>query len=86
VTDPLMPRRPAPACAGGESHQRTEEPTVSDVAALEYPYVWRWRVRLPERFGQCCQVTARGSLNSVRVEFPDGCWVITSRWAVRRRR
>jgi len=59
---------------------------VSDVAAVEYPYVWHWHVRLPERFGQPCRVTARGRLNSVRVEFTDGCWVITSRWAVRRRR
>ncbi|MDQ6772753.1 MAG: hypothetical protein M3024_07165, partial [Candidatus Dormibacteraeota bacterium] len=50
-----------------------------------YPYVWRWHARLPERFGQACRVTARGALNSVRVECPDGFWVITSRCAVRRR-
>jgi hypothetical protein len=48
-----------------------------------YPCVWRWRVRLPERKSQRCRITARGALNSVRVEFPDGFWVITSRWAVR---
>ncbi len=47
-------------------------------------YVWRWRRRLPERHGEACRVTARGSLNSVRVLFADGFWVITSRWAVRR--
>ena len=51
--------------------------------APSYPYVWWWRVRLPERKGQRCRVTARGALNSIRVEFPDGFWVITSRWAVR---
>jgi hypothetical protein len=50
----------------------------------DYPYVWWWRARLPERKGQRCRITARGTLNSVRVEFPDRSWVITSRWAVRR--
>ena len=50
----------------------------------EYPYVWRWRCRLPERKGERCRITARGSLNSARVEFSDGFWVITSRWAVRK--
>jgi hypothetical protein len=52
--------------------------------APTYPYVWWWRVRLPNREGQRCRVTARGALNSIRVEFPDDFWVITSRWAVRR--
>jgi hypothetical protein len=47
-------------------------------------YRWRIHTRLPERFGQHCKVTARGRLNSIRVEFPDGFWVITSRWSVRR--
>jgi hypothetical protein len=51
----------------------------------DYPYVWRLRARQPDRHGQPCRVTARGKLNSCRVEFPDGFWVITSRWAVRRR-
>jgi hypothetical protein len=59
---------------------------LSDVDPIDYPHEWRWRVRLPERHGQSCRITARGRLNSVRVEFPDGHWVITSRWAVRRRR
>ena len=49
-----------------------------------YLYVWWWRVRLPERKGRRCRITARGALNSIHVEFPDGFWVITSRWAVRR--
>jgi hypothetical protein len=59
---------------------------MSDTDQVEYPYVWRWRRRLPERFGQRCRVTARGRLNSARVEFPDGFWVLTFRWAVRRAR
>ena len=32
------------------------------------------------------QAAARARLNNIRVEFPDGHWVITSRWAVRRAR
>ncbi len=42
-----------------------------------YPYYWRVRTVLPERYGQRCRVTARGKLNSRRVEFEDGFWVIT---------
>lgn len=51
----------------------------------EYPYTWHWLARLPERRGQPCRVTARGALNTARVEFPDGFFVFTSRFAVRRR-
>lgn len=51
---------------------------------LEYPYVWRVRTRLPERFGQRCRVTARGAMNSARVEFDDGYEVITSRNYIRK--
>lgn len=51
---------------------------------LDYPYVWRVRTRIPERFGQRCRVIARGALNNAQVEFPDGYWVITSRNYLRR--
>ncbi len=47
--------------------------------AENFPYIWRVKTRLPERFGQRCKVTARGALNSCRVEFMDGFKVITSR-------
>jgi hypothetical protein len=48
-------------------------------------YRWRIRTKLPERHGQFCRVLARGSLNSILVEFVEDGWkVITSRWAVRR--
>jgi hypothetical protein len=57
---------------------------VTNAAEANYPLVWWWRCRLPQRRGQRCRITARGGLNSARVEFPDGFWVITSRWAVRR--
>jgi|SRR3990167_4955348 len=45
---------------------------------------WHWRKRLPSRHGQRCRVTARGKMNSIRVEFEDGYRMITSRYAVRR--
>ena len=50
-----------------------------------WPYIWFWKAVLGERKGQSCKVTARGKMNSIRVEFPDGFKVITSRWAVRRK-
>jgi hypothetical protein len=49
-----------------------------------YPYRWRVRTRLPDRFGQPCRVLMRGGKNSCAVEFEDGFRVITSRWYVRR--
>ena len=48
-----------------------------------FTHIWFWRRVLGERKGQPCKVTARGKMNSVRVEFPDGFTVITSRHAVR---
>lgn len=46
--------------------------------------VWYWRVNLPHRKGERCRIVARGTMNSVCVEFEDGDRVITSRYAVRR--
>jgi hypothetical protein len=48
----------------------------------EYPYIFHWN-RLGRK-GQRCKVTARGKLNSCRVEFEDGFVLITSRNAVRK--
>lgn len=45
----------------------------------EFPYVWRVRTRLPDRFGTRCRVLARGAMNSAKVAFEDGYEVITSR-------
>jgi len=56
------------------------EPSIED-----YPYVWYWRTRLPERKGQPCRVLVRGKMNSALVQFQDGHAVVTSRYAVRRR-
>lgn len=44
----------------------------------DYPYYWRVRTRLPERFGQRLRVLARGKMNSRLVEFEDGAQFITS--------
>ena len=54
------------------------------LARDEWPYIWRWRCRLPERKGQRCRVLIRGGRNTCLVEFPDGARYYTSRWAVRR--
>lgn len=48
----------------------------------ELPYVYRWDRQ--GRKGQRCRVTARGTLNSIRVEFADGFVMITSGNAIRR--
>lgn len=46
------------------------------------PYVYRWN--RCGRKGLPCKVTARGALNSCRVEFEDGFVMITSRNAIRK--
>ena len=53
--------------------------TIADRA-----YIYRWN-RCGKK-GQRCRVTARGTLNSCRVEFEDGFVMITSRNALRRER
>ncbi len=47
-------------------------------------HYWFWKKKLPERNGQFCKILARGRMNSVLVEFKDGCRVLTSRYDVRR--
>lgn len=47
-------------------------------------YRWFWRAKLPERHGQTFRVLARGTMNSCRIEFPDGWRCVTSRNALRR--
>ena len=47
-------------------------------------HYWRVRRRLPERFGRPCRVLARGSNNTILVQFEDGYRVATSRNYVRR--
>ncbi len=52
--------------------------------AADFPLVWFWKAKLPERQGQRCRVIVQGRLNTVLVEFEDGYRVVTSRYAVRR--
>lgn len=47
-------------------------------------YIYRWN--RCGRKGQRCKVTARGKLNSCRVEFEDGFAMVTSRNAIRKAR
>ena len=61
-------------CGGSDCKVVTE--------ASEYPYVYRWN--RAGRKGALCKVTARGTLNSARVEFEDGFVMITSRNALKR--
>jgi hypothetical protein len=45
-------------------------------------YLYRWNRQ--GRKGQTCRVTARGTMNSIRVEFSDGFRMITSGNAIQR--
>jgi hypothetical protein len=56
----------------------------NDQPQADPDYYWWWKSRLPERRGQLCFVTARGKMNTIRVEFLDGFIVFTSRYAARR--
>ena len=49
---------------------------------MPWPYIYAWN--RCGRKGQPCRVTARGKLNSARVEFADGFVMITSRNAIRK--
>ncbi|MEO9613621.1 MAG: hypothetical protein ABJG86_11150 [Nitratireductor sp.] len=56
--------------------------TAPGAGVGETRYVYRWN-RMGRK-GQRCRVTARGALNSARVEFDDGFVAIISRYALRR--
>jgi len=49
-----------------------------------YPYYWRIKKQLPERFKTRCRLLASGKMNSVLIEFEDGLKVITNRYFIRR--
>lgn len=53
---------------------------------MTFTHIWYWKKRLPDRKGQSCRVVTTGKLNSALVEFEDGFRVITSRWAVRKKK
>jgi hypothetical protein len=54
----------------------------ADVPGRLGPYIYFWNRQ--NRKGQRCWMTARGAMNSCRLEFDDGFKMITSRNAIRR--
>lgn len=55
------------------------------MTALNLSYIYRWnRPEHAPRKGQLCAVTARGTMNSIRVVFADGFAMITSGNAIMR--
>lgn len=53
---------------------------------MRFPYYWRVKTRLPERFGQPCRISVFGKKNSRLVEFEDGFKVVTSGNYIRKRK
>lgn len=53
---------------------------------IAYPFTWRVRTRLPDRFGQKCRILMSGRMWTAAVEFEDGYRVVTSRRYLRRAR
>lgn len=53
---------------------------------MSFDHVWFWRSRLPHRKGEPCAVLHRGPMNSALVIFADGTKVVTSRYAVRKKK
>jgi hypothetical protein len=49
-----------------------------------FTHYWRLRCRLPDRHRQPCRVVARGTMNSLLVEFEDGVRHVVSRFAIRK--
>ena len=74
--DPALRKKIVSTSGAGGSDGKV----VTEVS--EYPYVYRWN--RAGRKGALCKVTARGTLNSARVEFEDGFVMITSRNALKR--
>lgn len=49
---------------------------------MDFPYIFRWDRQ--GRKDHRCKVTARGTKNSIRVEFADGYAMVTSGNAIRK--
>jgi hypothetical protein len=58
-------------------------PDCDAMMLADWPYVWFWRCKLGERKGLRCRVWARGTMNSIGVEFLDGFRTVTARYAIR---
>ena len=57
-----------------------------ELPADEWPYVWVWRRRHPERRWQRCKLVGAPTLDDCWIEFPDGVKILAPRAAVRRHR
>ena len=66
--------------------EKSLEKLTASEASDEWPYVWYWRRRHPERRGQHCKLVGPPTqLADCLIEFPDGCKIRAPRAAVRRR-
>jgi hypothetical protein len=52
---------------------------------MKYIYAWKNNSKRAEFYGQSCQVTARGKMNTIRLEFEDKRILITSGNSIRKR-
>lgn len=69
-------------CDGWAKH-----PDFIVVLKKDFPYIWFWRKKLPERKATPCRVLTRSKrMNSALIEFEDGYRVISSRNAIRKRK
>ncbi len=50
----------------------------------DFPYIFRWNRQ--DRKGQRCRMLARGTLNSILLEFEDGYRMVTSGNSIARAR
>ena len=63
----------------------TSNLTSREVAPFDRVYVWGNNAKRATLKGRNCRIVARGTMNSILVEFEDGERVVTSRYAVRLR-
>lgn len=53
---------------------------------LHYDYLYFWKKYRPELKGKPCRIVETGKKNSIEIEFESGERMITSRYAVRKRK
>lgn len=53
-------------------------------AAFTHYYAWKNNSRRAELYGRHCRIVARGTMNSIMIEFADGERCVVSRNSVRR--
>lgn len=71
----------------GVTDWKREQELIYKLLSVDcFPYEWKWKTRMGERYGQPCAMVAKGRMNSVLLEFPDGYRVVTSLNGIRRRK